>query len=226
MRLLLRVDDFGLRPDKSTDTALELARAFHEALGGLPYLAGIIPGLIGPEGRAWIRSRPRGLRVALHGWKHRLSAGGVESEFHDLDLDGCRPLLRRGQRLIGPTEDFIPPWNAAPEYLQAACAAEGLRRIWGEPRDDADPPAPERTAHGWYIPAWRPLYGATLWHMGDGRPALVDCLEAAAGRVRRAVVTLHVTWEAVYSPSFWGVARLADRYGPDLVGPEEFLEDL
>jgi hypothetical protein len=221
VKLCLRVDDLGLLPDKRPDVALELARRFHEAMRGFPYLAGIVPGWLNHEARLWLRSRPAGMTPAVHGWKHLPSANGVESEFHDFEYWHCRRLVREAKLIIGePVIDFIPPWNALPELLAMACCDEGLERVWGSPLQELAPPA--MTEYGWRIPAWFPGYCATAYRISDSRPSLIDVL----GMVQDdqvLPVTLHITWEASFSPTFDGVRRFIDQFGLCLISPDEFM---
>src|SRR5688572_17933391 len=69
-QFVLRVDDVGWTarpidpaPLKAPDVGLELAQRFHRALGGIPYLAGLIPATIrhDDEAQAWLASKPEGM---------------------------------------------------------------------------------------------------------------------------------------------------------------------
>jgi hypothetical protein len=227
MKLCLRVDDLGLGPDKGPDIGLEFAQRCHEEMHGLPYLGGVIPGIIGPAGIRWLRSRPVGLTVALHGWRHEYGPGGVECEFEGMEYRECRNLIRHGLDILKdvPIKDFVPPWNAAPPNLIAACADERISRIWGEPFRTPDPPALESTSYGWFIPSWWPLYGATIWRMGEDRIPINDALRRLAWRAGAAVVTLHVTWEAAFSAKLDGVKNFVDRFGQCLISPDQLIRD-
>jgi hypothetical protein len=221
VKLCLRVDDLGLLPDKRPDVALELARRFHEEMRRFPYLAGIVPGWLNHEARLWLRSRPAGMTPAIHGWKHLPSGNGMESEFHDLDYWDCRRLLIQAKQVIGdPVIDFIPPWNALPELLAMACCNQSLKRVWGSPLPELTPPA--FTDYGWWIPAWLPGYCATAWRMSEDRPSLLEVLETVQGD-QVLPVTLHITWEASFSPTFDGVKCFVDRFGPCLISPDEYM---
>ncbi len=221
MKLCLRVDDFGLFTDKRPDEDLELAHRFHEAMRGFPYLAGIVPGFLSTEAKEWLWSRPEGMMPAVHGWKHQPSSNGVESEFHDFDYWYCRRLLTKGKQIIGDSVvDFIPPWNALPELLAMACCDEGLERVWVAPAEAFTPPV--LTEFGWRIPAWLPGYCATAWRMSEARPSLIDVLERVEGD-QILPVTLHITWEASFSPVFDGVRQFIDQFGICLITPDEYL---
>jgi hypothetical protein len=224
MLIVLRVDDIGLRPDKTPDAGLDLGRRLHEAMGGRPYLAGIVPGMLDADAIAWLRSAPRGMTIAMHGWRHALSRKGLASEFNDWDRSQCGKILGDGRRILGgAVADFIPPWNHLPRQLAIACADQRMDRIWGDLANGPEPEPPRPMLSGWFIPSWRAAYGATGWPMGIGRPSLIDAMEPFAGSALAAVATLHITWEASFSSTFDGVRRFADRFGPDLIEPGDYV---
>jgi len=188
---------------------------------GFPYLAGIVPGWLNHQARLWLRSWPAGMTPAVHGWKHLPSANGVESEFHDFDYRYCRRLVRKAKLVLGVlVVDFIPPWNVQPELLAMACCDEGLKRVWGSPLQELTPPA--LTEYGWRIAAWLPGYCATAWRMSEDRPSLLEVLESMQGD-QVLPITLHVTWEASFSPAFGGVRLFVDKFGPCLISPDEYM---
>lgn len=223
MRLMLRVDDIGWRPHNEIDSKLVLARAFHAILDDRPYLAGVIPGILDADGLAWIRSKPSGMTVALHGWKHETGMDGGGCEFEGMGTALCNYLLERGLSLIGPVSDFIPPQNATTPELLGACRRQGLR-VWGQPCTSETPLPPEEKDFGTFISAWVPLYGATKWRIAEDRPAILDVLSGMVEHDGAAIVTIHLTWEAGLSRSLDGVRQFADQYGDRLITPDQYLE--
>lgn len=227
MRFCVRVDDLGWTPKKELDRGLALARALHEAMGGRPYLGAVIPGILEPAELRWLHSRPAGLTVAVHGWNHSRGRSGGECEFDGMDYRTCRQLLRHGVELLGRgLQHFVPPFNGLTQALAAACFDEGLDRIWGAPERGADIPAPVRGQYGWFLPSWLPLYGATMWSMAADRIPVLDTLErlALADTPAVAIVTLHLVWEAAFSPDFTGVRELSRRFGELIITPDEYLD--
>lgn len=221
MKLVLRVDDVGLIPHGGQDRGLELAKRFHDAMDGLPYLTAVIPGILDRSGVEWIRSRPARMTVALHGWTHAKGMSGGECEYQGMGRGMCIYALERGLGILGDgILDFVPPWNATTPELLGACRRVGLNRIWGQPYASERPFPPEPKDFGLFIPSWIPLYGATAWRMADDRPALLDVLPAV-GDVT-AVMVLHITWEASFSKTFDGVKRLIAEYGDTFISPEEY----
>jgi hypothetical protein len=218
---------------KAPDHGLELARRFHAAMQGIPYLGAIIPACVDADGVAWLQSRPDGLTAALHGWDH-YPPGGVRSEFHNCNLDGARALLERGRHHLGLGDlaHFVPPFNAVEEVLPEACYLEGLHYIWGggshgvaQPSDWATQPPPYPLGRVTFVPSWAPTYGATRWRMSaEGPPPLLETLPALLEREGCAVVTLHICWEAAHDAErFDGVRRLVDLIGAHVISPAQYV---
>jgi len=234
MKVVLRVDDYGWSPREATpspmkapDDGLRLAQGFHAALGGLPYLAAVIPAAVDERGLEWLQSEPSGLTIALHGWSHRPAGGGVHSEFHDFDEAGCRALLDQGQRMLrtaaGPPRHFVPPFNAMEPALVDALWHEGLRYVWGAPSAWPTPPQPYDLERLTFIRAWAPLYGASVWRQGPQDRPLLEVWQEVREWPGKAVMTLHLPWEYARNPGLDGLRRLVEAIGPAVIGPEEFL---
>lgn len=233
MKFVIRVDDVGWSateapgraPMKMPDPGLRIARKFHEAMGGVPYLAGVIPAVLDHDGANWIRGRPPGMTVALHGWSHEPS-GSVRSEFHGMDPEKIRERIADGRRVVGFTSHFIPPFNAYDDAWGEPMWHEGIRTVWGLESRWPTPPRPEERGRQIFVPAWAPLYGATRWTQGSAEAPIVDVLDRYAVREGIAVLTLHVTWEAARDPAFEGVRELAGLIRDAAVFPDELLREL
>lgn len=231
MKFCIRVDDIGLSnreadtvPDKLPDTGCEIAKRFHAAMSGLPYVAAVVPAALDEEGGNWIRSRPPGMTVALHGWDHSTRAG-VADEFHGMSVKEMRERIDWGQKKIGPVRHYCPPFNGDEKGLYEACYHEGIRYIWGMPSRWPTPPQPWQVYRELlFIPAWRDLYGATGWKQGkDGVPPLLSTLPDYMKRDGVAVLTLHIGWQAAKNPDFSGVAAMADLIRGNVISPEDFV---
>lgn len=229
MKLMIRVDDVAMSPreaaqvpDKLPDTGCEIVRRFHAAMGGLPYLAAVVPAMLDEAGGDWIRSRPPGMTVALHGWDHT-RRGTVANEFHGLTVEEMRNKIADGYKIVGGCKWFVPPFNACEEGLFEACFHEGIRFVCGSPSKWPTPPQPwgvyrEVT----FVPAWAPLYGATAWSQGGG-PVLLKEIARYINEPGVAVLTLHgPTWEFAKDQDFVGVRALVKAVGANVISPEEF----
>lgn len=231
MQFLLRVDDIGWSPEyqDKTDRGLRLAQDFHRKLGGLPHLGAVISEFVDQDGLAWLKSKPVGMKVALHGLNH------TPGEFRNLTLADCRARIRRGKAALEDAllEDVVLPFNQYETGLAEACRTEGIRRIWGgghhlitEPSRWPAPPAPYPLEHLCFVPSWRPTYAATLWRMrADIRP-LSEILPGLFELPGKAVITIHVTWEKGLSKDLKGIQWLADTIGGHLIGVEDYLNAL
>lgn len=230
MKILLCVDDIGWTPEatgsgalKRPDKGLALARRLHEALGGLPWLAGVIPGALDNEGQDWLRSAPAGLTVALHGFTHGSDRPDMRSEF-----DGCseveiRDRIAAGQGMVGPTPFYIPPYNACDPREADAMWHEGIRYIFGAPVEWPCPPSPHRFGKCWMFPRWSRIYGAVAWIQGGCEPLLDTCKSGFLDFPGLAVLTLHLPWEAARDPNFDHVKRLCGRIDSWTTTPQEFV---
>lgn len=234
MQLVVRVDDVGWASNRVPDPGLALARRFHAAMQGLPWLAGIIPACLDDEAYGWLRSNPPGVTIALHGWNHNGVDGG-NSEFAGRDLESCRNRIDRGARPLRDAgivvEHLVLPWNAYEDPLCEACYHEGIRYIWGggnhcvtPPSRWPTPPPPYPLGRIVFIPSWAPLYGAVCWQMGaDDRP-LENVLPFLVDLPGSAVLTLHITWEISRHGDLRGVKRLIELIGHRIVSPEQYLQ--
>jgi hypothetical protein len=226
MNFCIRIDDIGLRPHSGKDAGLLLARKMHEVMSGVPYLAGVIPGILDASGAKWIRSQPEGMTIALHGWDHSVGCNGSQNEFEELGFSTCCSMLSRGLRIIEgakPIVDFIPPFNAVTDELLLACRRSGLRNVWGQPYASSHPYRPERKLWGIYMPSWTPLYGMTLWNVPDRGP-VIDKLRAMKTSREIAIVVLHLTWEASFSDELKGLKALVTELRPQIVSPHKYIE--
>lgn len=227
MKFCIRVDDIGWLQNKQPDSGLELAQRFHAALAGLPYLAGVIPACLDQAGLEWLKSSPcGGMTVAQHGWDHRY-VNGVASEFHGMGLYECRKRISRGVNVfrangIAPRH-MIPPFNAIVPAFPNACYFEGIRYLWAAPSSWPTPPQPFPMGHVTCVPSWLPVYAATRWAMSPTTLPLRETLPAVMDQPGKAVLTLHITWEAARCADFEGVRWLVDTIGDRVIGPEEYL---
>ena len=233
MRFLLRVDDFGLShregervPDKLPDVGCEIARRFHDAMSGLPYLAAVVPAALDEAGGAWIRSRPAGMTVALHGWDHS-TRGTVHNEFHGLTMTEMRDKIAAGYKIVGGCKWFIPTFNACEEGLFEACWHESIRFVCGAPSYWPTPPQPWSVYRDvLFVPSWALTYGATGWQQGkNGPPPLLETVPMLLNLPGLAVLTLHVNWESAKDAEFKGVRALAEVLRGHVVTPEEFVRE-
>jgi len=226
LRLTIRADDLGWdvkQPDK-IDRGLSLARRFHDAMQGVPYLGAVIPSCVDADGRAWLRSRPKGLTVAMHGVTHNMVSPGVESEFAGLTRTKCMVMIGSGQRRLGvPTQHFVAPFNHYGEFLGDALADCGIIYHWYGDTPEQEPMPPKRSERFVWIPVWRPLYGMTAWRVADDRPSILDVLAGLNGSIQSAIVTLHITWEAAFPPEFDGVREFVKTYGQHVITPDEYV---
>jgi len=218
---------------KYPDKGLRLAQRFHDAMQGLPYLAGIIPACLDDEGKEWLRSKPVGLMPALHGLDHE-GPNGARSEFRGLDAAGCQARIAAARGILAEcgieTEHLILPFNAWEPEL-ASCHDEGICYVWGGGTHNTTAPSrwpisppPYPLGSLTFVPSWLKTYAATLWQMGaDDRPlntVFPDLLDLPG----KAVITLHITWEAAKSEGdFRGVKWLVDLIGDRVISPEEYL---
>lgn len=237
MKIALRVDDLGWTADeidpapmKAPDIGLRLAQRFHAAMQGLPYLGAVIPACVDSEGAAWLRSQAKGLTVALHGWNHGCR-NGVESEFHGMDLEQCRQSIYSGIKVLGETSHLVLPFNHYEPELAEACYLEGVRYIWGggshdqpSPATWPTPPQPYPLGRVIFVPSWRPLYTATLWRMGPDDESLEHRLLEFIDLPGKAVLTLHITWEAAKSKDFSGVRWLVNQIGDRVITVEQYIQ--
>jgi len=231
MKFAIRVDDVGWtdkalpqRPLKERDRELLVARKFHSAMGGLPYLAGVIPSALDDAGRFWLASRPDGMRIAMHGVYHT-RVDGVSSEFRGLDVLQCEDLLLTGVMQLGiATKYFIPPFNAMEPALSLALKEVGFSFVWGHYEDD--PMLPSKTPDWIFVPSWLPLYSATKWRMKDGDAPILDVIKDFLDKDGAAVITLHLPWELSRGgDSFGGVRELVELIRDHVVSPDVYVKD-
>lgn len=233
MKFVIRVDDLGILPDKTQDKGLSCAQRFHDTMRGLPYLGAVIPRFVDTDGSVWLKSKPEGLTVALHGWRHR-KVDDVASEYRGMDLDRMRIYIQRGRDIFRSAGHevvhTVPPFNAVEPDFADACYHEGIRYIWGAanhstttPSKWSVPPAPYPLGRVTFIPSWLPTYGATKWRMSAEDRPLNETLPHIKIREGIAVLTLHITWEASKSATFDGVRWLVDTIGDRVISVDEFL---
>lgn len=232
MKFVLRVDDIAWESNPKPDHGLHLAKRFHAAMQGLPYLAAVIPAAIDPEGLAWLQSNPPGMTVALHGWSHAYSNSGVASEFHDCDFDQCRLRVSAGRNALPGIEiaHMVLPFNAYAPPLGEACYLEGVHWIWGGGAHDSTtpsawptPPQPYSIGRVGFVPSWARTYGATLWMMSAECDGLHKTLPKLLDHPGKAVLTLHITWEAAKCSDFDGIKWLVDLIGNRVITVGEYL---
>lgn len=238
MKFCIRVDDLGWTseslsepPLKRPDVGLRLAREFHAAMSGLPYLGAVIPTAADAGGREWLASAPAGLTVALHGLDHR-RVDDVDCEYRGRSLDEVRERIALGREFLGSAETvhLVPPFNGLEPVVAEACKHEGIRYVWGgaqpnvrQPSTWPTPPQPHDWGRVTFVPSWAPLYGATLWRMGPDDVPLMDVLPSMIEAPGRAVLTLHLPWENAKAPDFRGVRELVELIGPNVISVEEYL---
>lgn len=230
MKFVIRADDIGWTPRpaaepplKEPDSGLELARRFHEAMGGLPWLAGVIPSTLDSDGKKWLASAPAGVTVAMHGVTHR-RVGGVDSEFRGMSYERCRVNLLEGLVELGvKTTHFIPPFNAIEPDLPEALFDCGFRTVWGQYESIPRRPRPLESLT--FVPSLYELYSATLASMGHGQLPILDRLPFMLKQDGYAVITLHITWEAARGggTDFEGVRELVGMVRNHVVTPDQYL---
>lgn len=239
MNFCVRLDDVGWSeqespspPLKLADRGLELARRFHAAMQGLPYLAAVIPSALDRDGLAWLQTAPAGMTIAMHGFNHRISVDGVASEFRHLDLEQCRQRIECGRVALKdvPIEHLVLPFNCYEPDLAEACYQSGINYIWGGgehgsgcPSRWPTPPQPYSLGRVTFVPSWAPTYAATLWRMGPEDRPLESVLPRLLDLPGKAVLTLHITWECCHSADFCGVKWLVAQLGDRAISVEEYL---
>lgn len=230
MILLLRVDDVGFTPEESDtvsgkrhDVGLSLAKRFYASLQGVPFLAACVPDSIDDVGVGWLKSRPKGLSVALHGYRHATMI--QRNEFLNAGDFTIREKISAAQKRIGPTKFYVPPHNVIDAEHVEPLWHEGIRYIFGREEEWPTPPSPREMAKGVrFYPAWARLYGATAWTQGAATEPILDALPKVENAEGKAVITLHVTWQAAKDPDFLSVRVMAQRYGHLFISPEEFVK--
>ncbi len=239
MKFCLRIDDYGFTPMasdssgplKTADRGLMIAQRCHAALRGIPYLAAVIPSCLDQDGLAWLQAQPEGMTLALHGFSHE------PFEFHGLTLHKCRERIGRGMAALKgiPVAHMVLPFNRYEPELAEACYLEGIRHIWGGGSHDEStpsawptPPQPYPLGRLTFVPSWKPLYAATIWRMGPEGEPLQDILPRMLDLPDhvKALITLHVTWEAAKCEDFRGVRWLADTIGDRVIGPDQYFEPM
>ena len=224
MRIAIRLDDIGLQPFAGTDAGLQLARACHDAMQGSPYLGAVIPASLDDEGRGWLKSRPQGMTVAMHGVTHKMVAERIESEFAGRERRECATMIELGMLMLGvPVDHFVAPYNHYGANLDEALADNGIRYHWTGPTIENDPSPVVHMGRYVAVPAWKPLYGALLWPPGPGRP-LCESIPMIMERPGMAVLTLHATWEASQGKEFKGIRWLIERYADRIISPEIYTQ--
>ena len=228
MQLCLRADDLGWSPhnEDKIDRGLELAQRCHALLQGLPYLAAVIPAAVDDAGLAWLQSGPEGMRVAMHGLDHS------PVEFRGLTIEACRERICEARRALAgvPIEDMVLPNNQYEWGLGIACNHEGIRNVWGGghhtrtgPSGWPTPPEPYPLEEIVFVPSWKPTYAAVTGWMRDDIPPLRETLPALLELPGKAVLTIHITWEAGLNRDLDGIRWLADEVGPYLIPAAEYL---
>jgi peptidoglycan/xylan/chitin deacetylase (PgdA/CDA1 family) len=232
MQFTVRVDDIGWIQNRIADRGLLLAQRFHASMRGLPYLAAVIPEVVDHDGLVWLRSKPEGMTIALHGFDHHPTGNGVASEFHECDLDACRQRIAWGLNSLKGIEvrHMVLPFNAYAPPLSEACYLTGIMYIWGGGLHDVTvpsawltPPQPYSLGRVGFVPSWAPTYAATLWRMGADDIPLRETLPRILDLPGRAVLTLHITWEAAKSDDFRGVNWLVEQIRDRVISAQEYL---
>ena len=126
---------------------------------------------------------------------------------------------------------MVLPFNQYEVGLAEACGGLGIDRLWGggnhtrtDPSEDETPPTPYPLERVCFIPSWKTTYVATHWRIRDDIPALVDTLPKIIDLPGKAVITLHITWEAAYSKNLTGIRWLAGALEDRIISVEEFLK--
>jgi hypothetical protein len=236
LKFLLRVDDIGWTseesdrpPCKKQDVGLEIAKRFHDALDGIPYLAGVIPAYVDVNGIEWIESEPKGMTVALHGFGHGEPTPGDRHEFEGKSEDFVRTRIAEGRRIVGPTQYYIPPFNSLNPAHVGALWHEGIRYVFGRELDWPTPPSPYELDHGVkFIPSWSRLYGAIGWQQGAAKRRLLDEIQDIHEFGREAgvaVMTLHLPWESARDPEFKHTKSLK-KFRDMFITPDQFVAEI
>jgi len=221
VKFVLRVDDWGWASAGVPDAGLALARKFMLAMTGWPMLAAIIPACLDDEGRRWLKSRPPGVTVAMHGYQHERAREGCDCEFEGMSPRRCRRMVHTAKNALQiGTRHFVAPWNQYTPQLTEALLAEGMDIHWHGIDDKNLAPAGSGPL---VVPCWRPLYGAALWEMSAEDRPLKDVLPQLLDAPGSAVICLHITWEATRGEHFPGVRWLVDLLGDRLVSTDEYL---
>lgn len=232
MLFTVRVDDIGWIRNRFADPGLILAQRFHESMRGLPYLAAVIPEALDRPGLRWLQSKPEGMTIALHGFNHQPTENGVASEFHECDLDACRQRIGWGLNALRDIKlrHMVLPFNAYTPPLAEACYLAGITHIWGGglhdvtiPSNWPTPPQPYSLGRVGFVPSWAPTYAATLWRMGSDDIPLHETLPRIMDLPGKAVMTLHITWEAAKSDDFRGVTWLVEQIRDRAITAQEYL---
>jgi hypothetical protein len=223
------VDDCGFlptdAPKKLPDKGLVLMKAFHLAMQGMPYLGAVIPACLDREGRDWLESQPKGLTVAMHGFRHQQIRPGLQSEFAEVGFVKCDSWIEAAKKMLKvPTQHFVAPFNSYTTDLSNALLRHGFNIHWMGISESPDIPMIKWEPGLTEIWCWSPLYSATLWKMSPESIPLVRTLPSVIGRPGTAVICLHITWEAAKCDNdFTGIRWLVDQVGDRLISPDEFL---
>lgn len=226
MKVVVRVDDVGWKPPEGEDrqdNGLDLFHKFHAAMSGVPFLAAVIPACLDDAGRQWLESKPAGLTVGMHGVDHQREGGNC-GEFSWLQKEQVVDRVKLGLSLMpAGVEHFVAPWNDYGEHLHDVLALAGVKYHWTEPEYSENPSWIERKQDYSIIPAWAPLYGCIAWPSGPGQSPMLERIPEIMKREGRAVLTLHITWEASRGGEFTGVQWLVANYRHLILTPEEYL---
>lgn len=226
MRFVVRIDDIGWKPEHKIDQGLELAQQLHIRMNGAPYVAAIIPTALDPAGLQWLKSKPAGLTVAVHGLDHS------EVEFRNLDQAQMHARIAEAKQQLCEVDcrDLVLPFNQYESGLSSVCTDLGIDRIWGggnhiktDPSIGDTPPTPYPLEKCIFIPSWKPTYAATLWRIRDDILGLNNTLPWLSLFPGKAVIVLHITWEASYSSTLAGIRWLAESIGDKIISAEEYL---
>lgn len=68
------------------------------------------------------------------------------------------------------------------------------------------------------------MYGAVLWQMGPGDSPIKDVVQEARRLPGKAVITLHITWEASRKNGLEGIEWLVNQIADELISATEFLK--
>lgn len=136
--LRVRVDDYpGTKPEEFDKHNLENFKRFHETMGDIPYVLGVIPLHVVDrrQDMEWIRQQPT-IEVAQHG-VHHIEGPGNENEFGSCPPNLIITQLHKGQKWIGPTRvpitTYIPPHNHLDRRTIQCLSITGFRTILGGP---------------------------------------------------------------------------------------------
>jgi peptidoglycan/xylan/chitin deacetylase (PgdA/CDA1 family) len=193
-------------------------------MSGFPYLAAVVPAELDDDGRQWLASNPEGMTIAMHGVTHRRMPPGADSEFAGRGREECFDMIESGKRMLGVmTNHFVAPFNYYGEHLHAVLCENDICVHWTGPTVADVPSPPEDNGDYVAVPAWRPLYGALLWPSGTYERPLCEAMPELMEMQGRAVLTLHLTWEAARGEEFEGVRWLVERYGDRVISLEEYF---